>query len=187
MTRSLTRRAAAFAAGVVAVLSVGAAPAQAQSPIRLGLAGGLAMPMGDVADTHESGYNGTVTLAVNAPLLPVGLRIDGMFNELKAQDDGLLGGAAPDLRVSSVNANLTYNILPLPIARVYLIGGAGYYRTELKDSGVDTETKVGYNGGAGLRFGTGRAQLFVEARYHQIRLDDDAKIEIVPITIGFLF
>jgi hypothetical protein len=176
MTRSLTRRAAAFATGVVAVLAVGAAPAQAQSPIRLGL-----------ADTHESGYNGTVTLAVNAPLLPVGLRIDGMFNELKGQDDGLLGGAASDLRVSSVNANLTYNILPLPIARVYLIGGAGYYRTELKDSGIDTETKVGYNGGAGLRFGTGRGQLFIEARYHQIRLDDDAKIEILPITIGLLF
>jgi len=175
------------AAAVAAALIVGASAAQAQSPIKLGLAGGLTTPVGNTADFTKAGYNGTVTLALNAPLVPVGLRIDGMFNQLKGKsDDALLGVDLPDLSVSSVNANLTYNLLPLPVARLYLIGGVGYYRTEFKDSGIDAEDNVGYNGGAGLRIGTGRTQIFVEARYHRVDVGGD-RVEIVPVTIGFLF
>jgi hypothetical protein len=179
-------RCALRAAALVASLTVGAATARAQSPIKLGIAGGASLPIGNTADVTQVGYNGTVTVALNAPLIPIGLRVDGMFNQLRGKE--LLAGVdGPDLSVSSVNANLTYTLLPLPIARLYLIGGAGYYRAEFKDSGVDPENKVGYNGGVGLRIGTGGAQTFVEARYHRVKLSGDEKLEFVPITIGFLF
>lgn len=175
------------AAALVAALTLGAPAAQAQSPIKLGLAGGVALPIGNGArDLNNSGYNGTVTVALNAPLVPIGLRLDGMFNELQGKE--LLANIdAPDMSVSSVNANLTYNLLPLPVARVYLIGGAGYYRTEFKGTGVDPDWNVGYNGGVGIRIGVGRTQAFVEGRYHRVSLGNDRKVELVPVTVGFLF
>jgi opacity protein-like surface antigen len=173
-------------AAVAAALTAGAATAaQAQSPIKFGIAAGAAVPVSDVADAYETGYNGTVTLALKAPLFPVGLRVDGMFNRMAGKEDEVLGDAF-DLDVSSVNANLTYNLIPLPVASVYLIGGAGYYRAEFRDSGVDAENKVGYNGGVGVRLGMG-TQLFVEGRYHRVNLGDDVKLEFVPVTIGFMF
>ena len=171
-------------AAAAAALTVGAATAQAQSPVKLGIAGGVALPVSDLADSHELGYNGTVTLGVNAPLFPLGLRVDGMFNRMAGNDDALVG--APDLDVSSVNANVTYNLIPLPLAKVYLIGGAGYYTTKLRDTGLDAEGDFGYNGGVGVRFGL-RTQLFVEGRYHRVNLDNDAKLEFVPVTFGVMF
>ena len=185
-------RRALRATALVAALTVGAAAARAQSPIKLGIAGGASLPVGTTADATKLGYNGTVTVALNAPLFPVGLRVDGMFNELQGKEDvSVLGADAPDLSVSSVNANLTYTLIPLPVARVYLIGGAGYYRTELKNSGLDPQGKIGYNGGVGVRIGTGSPQTFIEARYHRVNATNAItgadRLEFVPITIGFLF
>jgi hypothetical protein len=175
-TRALRTAAAAV------VLTVAAGTAQAQSPVKFGIAGGVALPVSDLADSFDRGYNGTVTLAVNAPLFPLGLRVDGMFNRITAKNDFDVA----DIDVSSVNANLTYNLIPLPVARLYLIGGVGYYSTEFRDTDVDAESKVGYNGGVGIRLGAG-TQLFVEGRYHRVDLGDDRKLEFVPVTIGFLF
>lgn len=179
------RRTLRLAAATVTLTAGAATAAHAQSPLKLGIAGGVALPVADLADLNEAGYNGTVTLAFNAPLVPVGLRVDGMFNRLNGKDDAVL--EAPDLDISSVNANVTYTLLPLPVARLYLIGGAGYYSTKFRDTALETQGKLGYNGGAGVRFGTGGAQLFVEARYHRVNLENDAKLDFVPVTIGFLF
>lgn len=183
----VVRATAAAVAVAAVVLASTARTVSAQSPVKLGLAGGFALPMSNTADANERGYNGTVTIAVNAPLFPLGLRVDGMFNRMLGRDDlvGNLNG--PDLDVSSVSANLTYTVLPLAIARVYLIGGAGFYRADLEDSGIDTESRIGYNGGAGIRLDLGGRQLFVEARYHRVELRDDVRIDFVPVTIGFLF
>jgi hypothetical protein len=173
------------ATALIAAITVSAAAAQAQSPIKLGIAGGVTLPMDDTKDAVSTGYNGTVTVAFNAPLIPIGLRVDGMFNELQGKE--LLGGTAkgPKLSVSAVNANVTFNLLPLPIARVYAIGGVGYYRSEVK--GFDSENDIGYNAGIGARLGIGSMQPFVEARYHRVNTGDDTHIDFIPVTIGFLF
>ena len=182
-----------LAAAAVALTAGAATAAHAQSPLKFGIAGGVALPVSDLADAYDPSYNGTVTLALNAPLSPIGLRVDGMFNRLNANDAATLAGA-PDLDVSSVNANVTYTLLPLPVARLYLIGGGGYYSTKFRDTELDAEGKFGFNGGLGLRFGLGGTQLFVEGRYHRVNLDENAvplgvpaRLEFVPITVGFLF
>jgi hypothetical protein len=169
-----------------ALTAAAATAAGAQSPVKLGLAGGVALPVGDSDDGFNPGYNGTVTIALNAPLFPVGLRVDGMFNRMKGEEGTALGDFS-DVDVSSVNANVTFNLIPLPVARVYAIGGAGYYRTELRDLDLDPETNFGYNAGVGIRLGTGGTQLFVEGRYHRINLGNDETFDFVPVTIGFLF
>ena len=177
-TRNLLR-----AAALVLALTAGTSAAQAQSLIKFGVAGGAAMPMSTTADASQLGYNGTVTLAVKAPLVPVGFRLDGMFNQLQGKEiSGLTG---PNVSVSGVSANVTYSLLPLPLASVYVIGGAGYYRSEVK--GFDAQNDMGFNGGVGARLGVGRMQPFVEARYHRVNTGGDTKLEIVPVTIGFMF
>ena len=179
----MTTRYLLRAAALVLMVTVGASAAQAQSPIKLGIAAGAAMPMSTTADAAEIGYNGTVMLAFNAPLIPVGLRVDGMFNQLQGKESALVG--SPKLNVSGVNANVTYSLLPLPVARVYVIGGAGYYRSEVE--GFEAQNDMGFNAGAGARIGLGRFQPFVEARYHRVNMGDDTKLEFVPVTFGFLF
>lgn len=175
-----------LAAAGAALAAAAATAAGAQSPVKLGLAGGAALPVGDSDDGFKPGYNGTVTVALNAPLFPLGLRVDGMFNRMQGEEGTVLGDF-PDLDVSSVNANLTFNVIPLAVARVYAIGGAGYYRTELRDTDIEPETNFGYNAGVGVRFGTGGTQLFVEGRYHRINVGNDEKFDFVPVTIGLLF
>ena len=177
-TRTLLR-----AAALVLATTVGASAAQAQSLIKLGIAAGAAMPASTTADAAKFGYNGTITLSVKAPLVPVGLRLDGMFNQLQGKESALLG--APKLNVSGVNANVTFNLLPLPLASVYAIGGAGYYRSEV--DGVEPQSDMGFNGGVGARIGIGRFQPFVEARYHRVNTGNDTKLEFVPVTLGFMF
>ena len=176
-------RCALRATALAAALTVGASAARAQSPISFGVAGGRALPMGSTADVAESGYNGTLAIALSAPLLPVGLRLDGMYNQLEGTDGALAGG--PDVGVAGVNANLTYTLLPLAVARLYLIGGAGYYRTSFDDS--DAQTDVGFNGGAGLRLGLGRTQLFAEARYHRVNTSGNGQLSFAPVTVGLMF
>lgn len=180
ITRNVLR-----AAALVAAIAVGAPAARAQSPIKLGIAGGLTLPMSDTKEAVENGYNGTVTLAFNAPLIPVGLRVDGMFNELKGKELGNLPNL-PNLSVSSVNANLTFNLIPLPVVRVYAIGGVGYYRTEFKDFS-DPRNDIGFNAGLGVRLGFLGPQVFAEGRYHRVNTGNDTHIDIVPVTIGVMF
>jgi hypothetical protein len=184
MEMTMMPRSALRATALAAALTVGASAARAQSPVSLGIAGGRALPMGSTADVAESGYNGTLAIGVSAPLLPVGLRLDGMYNQLEGTNDALASGG--DFGVAAVSANLTYTLLPLAVARLYLIGGAGYYRTSFDDGG-DAQTDVGFNGGAGIRFGLGRTQLFAEARYHRVNTSDNGRLSFVPVTVGLMF
>jgi len=172
MTRRLL---AVLAAGLLA-----AAPSslQAQS---ISIAGGLALPVSDVADSYQSGYNGTLGLNFGAPLIPVGARIEGSINGFNQK-----GSGSGDLRVLSATANATFG-LGMP----YIIGGLGYYNARIKATvgtltGEQTESGAGINIGAGLSFPLPALSPFVEVRYHQMLGDNDS-IKFVPITFGIKF
>jgi opacity protein-like surface antigen len=86
--------------------------------------------------------------------------------------------------------NAVFTLLPGAV-KPYLIGGVGYYDTKL--NGTDATRKVGYNYGAGVKFGLTGASVFVEARLHQI---NDATFDVggnrstakfIPVTIGIMF
>ena len=57
-----------------------AAPLFAQTSFVV--AGGLAVPVGNTADAVKSGFNVTAGLGIKPPLAPVGLRVEGMWNEM---------------------------------------------------------------------------------------------------------
>ena len=75
MKRSLFLAITAIA--LVAAPRVSHAQLGALKPFQLGVAGGAAQPMSDLSNTSKMGYTGTVALAINLPLIPVGPRVSG--------------------------------------------------------------------------------------------------------------
>lgn len=170
----------------IATIALVAAPASAQlglvKPFQIGIAGGAAQPMSDLQDAATLGYNGTVALGINLPFIPVGLRIDGAYNQF-GQKDGI------PLKTHTVSAtgNVVWRLPSVGISP-YLIGGAGLYMVSVTPDGGDavTENKVGYNAGAGITLPLSVFKAFVEARYNHVPMDGVA-MKFVPVTFGIMF
>jgi hypothetical protein len=167
--------------------------ASGQKTYAVGLGGGATIPVAKLGDTHKTGYNGIVVLAIGAANLPVGVRFDAMYNNvLKTNAVVPLqgGGTAPsgDLRIASALANLVF-AFPGTSAKAYLIAGAGLYNSKPDISGAKSQNNLGFNGGIGTTFGTGPFAMFIEARYHSVSrsTDKDGVYQFVPITLGLLF
>ncbi len=169
---------AVLAAGLLAAAPVSL---RAQS---LSLAGGLAVPVGDLRDGVNSGYNAALGLNFGAPLVPVGARLEGSINGFDYKN-----GGAGNVRIMNVTANGIFNL-----GMSYLIGGLGYYdrrirETVLGSTVTDTERAAGLNIGGGLRLPLGTLSPFAEIRYHAMLGDKNkaANFQYIPITFGIQF
>lgn len=173
--------------------AVAAVPATAHAQFKLGLSVGATLPSGDLADGVEWGYHVQGSLSAGAPLVPLGLRIDGMFNSFPGKGDG-----AGDFRVMGVNANAVYK-LPGIAARPYIIGGLGFYNSKPTGDGtdgIDATNALGFNVGGGIEFGLAGFATFAEARYHAVPSgykvstvlgDAETDVQFIPITFGIRF
>jgi hypothetical protein len=146
------------------------------------VAGGLAAPQNDLGKTVQSGYNAAIGLNFSAPLVPLGARIEGGLNSFNYK-----GSTSGDFRVMNVTANGIFS-MGMP----YLIAGLGYYNAREKATVGALTTEVtqsgmGVNAGAGLRFPLGALSPFVEARYHAMLGDKNKGVHFVPITFGVSF
>jgi opacity protein-like surface antigen len=180
-----------FVAGLGVAFAVAAAPAQAQ--VAFGIAGGATLPSGDLNDRQNLGYNGLATVQLAVPLFPLQFRADLQYNSFGGKNwrNAVNQAVAKaDTRVISGTINGVFSLLPGPI-KPYLIGGIGYYDTEVM--GNDNTRKLGYNYGAGVKFGLTRTSIFIEGRMHQIK---DAVVNVgggrtsakfIPITVGIMF
>ncbi len=169
---------------VVAGVSLAGAQLSAQSakPLTIGLAAGAAIPLGDLADLYNTGYNGTVSLGLSSFGSPIGLRFEGMYNKVLGRDDV---GNPPDARIVAGTANLVY-ALPGVGIRPYLIGGAGYYGLKPDVDNIESENKFGLNGGIGAMFPLSGFNTFIEARLHHV-FTDVSSTQFIPVTFGILF
>ena len=173
----------------IATIALVAAPRVSQAqlglvkPFQLGIAGGASQPMSDLKEGADLGYNGTVAMAINLPLIPVGLRVDGAYNGFAAK---AAGGAK--LHVLSATGNVVYRLPSIGISP-YVIAGAGYYMatTTTPTSADIKDNNLGWNAGAGINLPLSVFKAFVEARYNSVSLDNGAKMEFVPITLGIMF
>jgi Outer membrane protein beta-barrel domain len=177
-----------LSAAVVAVIVSTFAPAAAQSQVYLGLGGGVTFPVSNLSDNHGTGYNVLADLGVHIPTTPLGVRFDGMFNQIPGSQ------GVGSLQIWTANANLVVSLAHGPVVP-YLIGGGGYYNGSVHlfagSDGVATSGNThandfGLNGGGGVKVGLGPVGLFVEARYHYI-FDGSHNYEMVPITAGVRF
>jgi len=174
---------------LLAVLAVGAllaAPvsSRAQSTSIL-VSGGLSVPMSDLSDVSNSGYNVNVGVAFGAPIIPFGARFEGGFSSFDAK-----GGGATT-RVASATANAVLN-LGTGGASPYLIGGVGVYNRRFSSDvfdASDSQTAAGVNVGGGIRFPLGGISTFLEARYHFMlgSSDQATNLQFIPISFGVQF
>ena len=158
-----------------------------QKTYAVALGGGAAIPVGRLADTQETGYNGLAALAIGVADLPLGVRFDGLYNTLRAKTrSGTTVGS--DFRVIGALANLIV-AFPGTNAKAYMIAGGGLYNSRVGTSGAKSQNHIGFNGGLGATFGVGPVALFPESRYHSISrsVAKGGVFQFVPITAGLLF
>jgi opacity protein-like surface antigen len=159
------------------------ASAQDFNPFEIGGALGAAVPVGDLADFVDMGYNATFVVGYNPQFLPVGLRFDAAYNEFGVSD---IDDA--NINIPSFTANAIFK-LPTGGFTPYLIGGAGLYRPGGEAGGFsESENKFGWNAGGGISMPLSGFKVFVEARFNQVRgSDGEANANFVPITFGAIF
>jgi hypothetical protein len=172
----------ALTIALVSAPSVSQAQLGLVKPFSIGIAGGAAQPMADLKTGTDLGFNGTVLMAINLPFIPVGLRVDGAYNQFAAKS-----ATDAKLHIVSATGNL---VVKLPSVGVspYLIGGAGMYIPAATAPGAASvsENHFGWNAGAGVNVPLGFLKGFVEARYNRVSLDN-SKMEFVPVTLGIMF
>jgi hypothetical protein len=157
--------------------------AQSAKPVSFGIAAGAAIPVGDFADSFNTGFNGTVSLGFSSVGTPLGLRVEGMYNKFPGRDDTIFN--QPDSRIIGGTANLVY-ALPGVGIRPYLIGGGGYYGLKLDVPSAESVNKFGINGGIGALFPLSGFNTYIEARFHHVFTDVSAT-QFIPVTFGIMF
>ncbi len=173
----------------IGVITISAQSA-AQKSYALGIGGGPAIPVGKMSDTQKTGVNGLLSLALGVAELPIGIRIDGIYNALP-RSEGTLPAGSPgtsNLRILGVLGNAVYAFSGTS-AKIYLIAGGGLYNTRFDLDGAKSENHLGLNAGAGMTFGFGPITSFIESRYHFISRQpaQGGVLHFVPITFGFMF
>lgn len=168
-----------LASGLVAAagLLLAANTAQAQGPLRVGVAAGVSVPISDLGDTHETGWNATGLVNYQFPASNAGVRFEAFYNGFSGK------GSVPNLRIAGGGVNLFYNLGGIGV-RPYVIGGVGAYNKKL--TGFDGETDIGFNAGLGAKLPLGTLNTFLEARLHSVSGDPE-QWQFIPITFGIEF
>ncbi|HZS62114.1 MAG TPA: outer membrane beta-barrel protein [Gemmatimonadaceae bacterium] len=166
--------------GVIATCAFGlllvAPRARAQIPTPyIGVGAGPAFPLGSTHDAYNTGYNVLIFGGVNLGLVPLAVRIDGSLAHLSPQGfdghDNLWSGTA----------NLVYKV-SVPIVQPYIIGGMGYYYTNVEAS--TSGSKFGLNAGVGAQLHVPLLfSVFGEIRYHYV-VNGAHAIQYAPLTFG---
>jgi hypothetical protein len=179
---------------VVAALAAFVLPAaSAQAQLGFGVAAGLSAPTGDFGKSFSSGYHVTGLVNVSAPLAPVGFRGEVTFNQFGVKS----GTGAPSDLKANILAGTANAVVSTPgMMGFYGIGGLGIYHNSSSCSacsGSPTSNKIGFNAGAGFKFGLSGFSAFVEARYHTFSADKDPvtgttpKLSWIPVSFGVTF
>lgn len=172
------------AAALALVLS--ASTVQAQKPMSFGIALGASKATGDGSDQINLGYHVLGTIAFAPPTMPVGLRVDAMYNAF-----GFDGAGDGKLNIMGVNVNATWG-MPMAASPVspYLIGGLGMYNSKVDFDGCGDackgQTDFGFNVGVGTKFALSGFGTFAEIRYHSIQSDGGSSA-FIPISFGIMF
>jgi len=196
--------------------------AAAQMPVHVGVAAGATVPTSDVSKELQDqpafkakvGYHVTGLVEFSLPTLPLGLRAEVMYHDLKGDpqtfDDPILGTGSVQVDTRLIGGTLNALFTGGGIGvKPYAIGGVGVYNTQAKGkasgdvfgsfSDKQSDTNFGLNGGIGLRFPLGGMSTFLEARYHYIFNSSDCtnstadfcvdrdNSSFIPISFGVMF
>ena len=189
------KRTALGVAAAALMLSGSAAVVHAQNPVSFGIAAGASFPTGDLGDGGNTGFHGMVTLGMTPAMVPFGLRIDGMYNNIGG-DDQTIGGetlTGQSFETLAATVNAMFSMPGMMVTSPYLIGGVGYYSSRFKSDQGDSErtNDLGLNLGIGAKFNLSGFGTVAEVRSHTI-FDGDDDLDIgnssfIPLTFGIMF
>ena len=167
-----------------------AASAQETRAVSFGLSGGLALPMGDLGDGYDSGFDVTGHVMFRpATFTNLSFRGDVNFDRFGSKSfDGV------NTRFLGVTANAVYAFPQTTpgVVRPYVLGGVGMQNGSTSgtvagiDLDSDSSTDLAVQGGAGVNFQLSGFTTFVEAKYVNI-FGDGSSLSYIPITFGFRF
>ena len=182
------RTVAALLTGLTLVASPAAlqaqapAPTAAIAPVRLGLGGGVTLPVGDVADLTSGGVNLQASLAYDPRTFPLGFDVEATYHHFAPKEP-----RARNSHIMSVTGGFRIPIAGT-LGEPYLMAGIGYYNTQGPATGAtDAERDFGGYGGIGIRFRTRTMQMHLRAGFHEIIAEKDGagrsrSRELIPIT-----
>ena len=172
-----------LAAGGALLLSA----ASAQAQVSVGVGGGLTIPTGDFGDGFKTGWHGIANVGYDLPS-GIGLRGDFFYGQNNVDATGVDGKA----KLAGGLGNVLYTFKSAGTIHPYVIGTVGFMNAKLEASGggltfSDSETKVAFGGGAGIKFKAGSdANFFAEGRYISVNTSGGST-NFIPITIGVSF
>jgi hypothetical protein len=158
-----------------------------QKTYTVALGGGVAIPVGKFGDVQKTGSSAIAALAIGVAELPLGVRFDGVYNDLRAHaPTGTTVNS--DFRVMGVLANLVF-AFPGSSAKPYMLVGGGLYNSKADVAGAKSQNDFGFNAGLGATFGLGPFATFIESRYHTVsrKATKGGVYQFVPITLGVMF
>lgn len=183
------RRFGAVAVVATALLAdANAAAAQNARPVRVGLSGGLSIPMGELGDRVSSGFDvaGHVWLS-SARAKAVGFRGDVSFEQFDYSSDypGASGLSARSLGFVA-NAIIELQRASSAMTHPYVLGGVGLFSQREYPAGkaID-DSDAGMQLGGGLTFKLSGFDTFLEAKYVNVFASQGSGR--VPITFGIRF
>jgi opacity protein-like surface antigen len=177
------------------LLAASAASAQGSPGVHFGVAGGAIFPTENARELYDVGYHGSVMLNFNAPLSPIGLRIEGTYAR---SNEKTLAGRSGNVQIGAGTVDLVLGPRTVTV-KPYFVGGAGVYRVRFSEISdllsvreTQTQTRFGWNAGGGISFPLGPSTtMFLEARYTRIELKPNPFVRnhftLVPLTVGFVF
>jgi opacity protein-like surface antigen len=172
----------------------------------VGVGSGANLTYGTLDDLgYGNAFNVTVPIGWHKPGSMLGIRTEWGFQQLEGRGSAPLSN--PDADVFSGVAMLTVNFPLNARNNFYLMGGGGFYQfrnfgsqsalgqkfaTSLDDT--DSETKWGFNAGAGLEIHLlGAASLFAQTSWTNVAVDEGTvagvegrNLRWVPLLAGFM-
>ena len=188
---------AAFGLALPRVAHAQGAAGGAYRPVSVWLGGGASTPISDFKDLAKSGLTAQGAVQYRPDGKSLGVRGELQVHKMDMTPELLSElGATPGTTGtwSVLYGGVSAVLESMPKGRAfgwYLLAGGGSYRVEpsVEEAGVavsSAKTQFGFNGGAGLRFKLGAVGLFVEGRYHTVKIED-SKVTLLPVSVGIVF
>jgi hypothetical protein len=155
------------------------------------LGGGVGVPLGDFDTAAKLGWHGLAAVSFVPNGWPVGIQIDGSYQQFNLDDAAFPGFSGLKNRFIMGTGNIVFKFKSSEEStfRPYLIGGGGVYNSKITGSDDPNdvipggETKFGINAGAGFDFKAGAIGLFLEGRFHDVFTSGE-NTKFIPITLG---
>jgi opacity protein-like surface antigen len=178
-----------LAAAAAIATAAPSAKAQDFNPFQIGASGGVAIPVSDLKDAVNMGYNIGVHVGFKSQFSPIGVRAEAAWNQFGFKDNIVGGGNSGSINIPAFTGNLVFG-LPIATFSPYAIGGVGLYRPSTSFNGTgsnNAENDFGFNIGGGIKIPLSSSfETFVEARYHRVSVEG-GNLSFVPLTVGVTF